>query len=74
MGSYFCSNPKVVLKSSVTISAPVTNSILCGGKRIFFRSTYNPTHYKIGENDAVVNIGANIENLYTLCQQRINII
>ncbi len=51
---------KVVLKGGVTISAPETNSILRGVKRIFYKNTYNPTHYEIGANDTVVDMGANI--------------
>ncbi len=59
-------NPtKVVLKSGVTISASARNSILRGVKRIFLRNTYNPTNYKIGVNDTVVDIGANI-GIFTL--------
>ncbi len=56
---------KVVLKNGVIISAPVANSIIRGVKRIFFRNTYNPADYEIGENDTVVDIGANI-GIFTL--------
>ena len=59
-------NPtKVVLKGGVTISAPETNSILRGIKRIFLRNTYNPTNYEIGADDTVVDLGANI-GIFTL--------
>jgi FkbM family methyltransferase len=59
-------NPtKVVLKGGITISAPATNSILRGVKRIFSRNTYNPKNYEIGLNDTVVDIGANI-GIFTL--------
>lgn len=59
-------NPtKVVLKGGLTISAPATNSILRGVKRIFFNKTYNPVNYEIEATDTVVDIGANI-GIFTL--------
>ncbi len=56
---------RVVLRNGVTISAPGTNSILRGVKRIFLRKTYNPVNYEIGKDDTVVDIGANI-GIFTL--------
>ncbi len=51
---------RVILACGATIESPENHSILRGARRVFLKKAYTPPGFEIGEDDVVVDIGANI--------------